>query len=95
MSALKKLYKIFKTLTMNDDNEKKCYGVSTDFIRKLTDLFLITIGEKSSTKIPVSKCFRLRKSATLTRLYGPIYLELDYYPPYYDKNMSILIHTLT
>ena len=46
MSALKKLYKILKTLTINDDNEKKCYGVSTDFIRKLTDLFFVIIGEK-------------------------------------------------
>ena len=33
--------------------------------------------------------------ATLTFLHGPMYLELDYYPPYSDKNQSFLRHTLT
>ena len=69
---------------MNDDNEGNCYGVSTDFRRKLIDLFLITISEKVSTNIHLSKVYRLRKIATLTRLYGPMYLELDDYPPYSD-----------
>ena len=55
MSVLDKLYILIKTLNMNDDNEKKCYDVSTDLVRKLTDLFFITIGEKSSTSIPLSK----------------------------------------
>ena len=32
---------------------------------------------------------RLRKSATLTCLYGPMYLQLDDYPPYYDKKSDI------
>ena len=73
MSALKKLYNLVKTLNINDDNEEKCHGVSTDFITKLTDL----------------------KSATLTRLYGHVYLDLDEYPPYYDKNQSFLRHLLT
>ena len=31
---------------MNDDKMEKCCGVSTDFIRKLKDLFFIIIGEK-------------------------------------------------
>ena len=30
---------------MNDSNEEECYGISTDFIRKMMDLFFITIGE--------------------------------------------------
>ena len=64
--------------------EKFC-GVSTDFIRKLTDLFFIIIGEKSSTNIPLSKMYRLRKCATLTCLYGTMYLKLDDYPLYSDK----------
>ena len=67
---------------MNDDNEKKCYGVSTDFIRKLTDSFFIAIGKKASTNIPSSKIYRLRKIATLPRLYGPMYLELEDYLQY-------------
>ena len=46
MGLLEKLYNLVKTLNMNDDNEGKCYGVSTDFISKLTDLFFIIIGEK-------------------------------------------------
>ena len=95
MSALESLYNLVKKLNMNDDNDEKCYGVSTDFIRKLTDLFFITIGEKASTNIPLSKIYRLRKSATLTRLYGSMCLELDDYLPYSDKNLSFLRHTLT
>ena len=39
MSALEKIYDLAKTLNMNDHNEEKCYGISTDFIRKMTDLF--------------------------------------------------------
>ena len=39
MSVLKKLCNFFQTLNVNDDNEEKCYGVSSDFIKKLTDLF--------------------------------------------------------
>ena len=74
ISVLGKLYNLVKTLNMNDDNEEKCYGVSNDFIRKLTDLLFITIGEKSSTNITLRKLYRLRKSATLARLYGPAYL---------------------
>ena len=88
MGVLEKLYNLVKTINMNDDNEEKCYDVSTDFIRKLTGLFFITIGEKSSTNIPLIKMYRLRKSATLTRLYGSMCLELVDYPPYSDKNQS-------
>ena len=92
MSVLEKLYNLVKTLNVNDDNEEKCYGISTDFIRKLTDFFLITIGEKASTNIPLRKINRLRKSATLTRLYGPMYLELDDYPLYYYRK-SVIFET--
>ena len=82
MSVLEKLYHLVKTFNMNDDNEKKCCGVSTYFIRKFTDFFFIIIGEKESTNIPLSKMRRSRKSATLTCLYGPMYLDLEDYPPY-------------
>ena len=58
MIVLEKLYNLVKTLNMNDDNEEKCYGVSTNFIRKLTDSFFITIGKKSSTKTPLRKICR-------------------------------------
>ena len=74
---------------MNDENEGNFYGVSTGFIRKLTDLFFRTIGEKILTNIPLSKMYRLRKSATLTSPYGPMYLELDDYPIYSDKRSDI------
>ena len=89
MNVLEEFYFLVKTLNMIDDNEEKVYGVSIDFIRKLTDLFFIIIGEKASTYIPLSKIYRLRKSATLTCLYGPIYLYLDEYTPYYDKQLDI------
>ena len=61
MCALEKLYNLVKTLKMNNDKMEHCCGVSTDFIRKLTDLFFIIIGEKASTNIPLSKMYRLRK----------------------------------
>ena len=89
MSVLEKLYNLVKTLNMNDDNEEKCYVVSTDFIRKLTDLFLIFIGEKSLTKIPLSNMYRLGKSETLTRLYRTVYIELDYYSPYKNDEEKV------
>ena len=53
MSVLEKLYNLVKALNMNDENKEKYYGVSTDFIRKLTDFFFITIGEKASTNVPL------------------------------------------
>ena len=77
----KKLYNLVKTLNINYDNEEKCCGVSNDFIRRLTGFIYIIIGEKASTNIPLSKIYCLRKSATLTCLYGTMYLELDDYPP--------------
>ena len=55
MSVLEKLYNLAKTLNMNDDNGEKCYGVSTDFIRKLTDFFFLTLGEEASTNVPWRK----------------------------------------
>ena len=58
MNVLEKLYNLVKTLNMNDENEDKCYGVSTDFIRKLTDLFFIIIGGKASTKTLLRKMYR-------------------------------------
>ena len=61
MSVLKKLYNLVKTLNMNDDNEEKLYGVSTDFIRKLTDNFFIAIGEKASTKNSLEQSVSLKK----------------------------------
>ena len=76
MSALDKLYNLVKTLNMNDDKKGKYCGVSTDFIRKLTDFFFVIIGEKASTNISLGKMYRFRKSATLTCIYGHMYLEL-------------------
>ena len=80
---------------MNDDNKEKCYGVSTDFIRKLPDLFFIIIGKKASTNIPLRKMYRLRKRATITCLYGTMYLHLDDYPPYSDLKTVIFEKKLT
>ena len=74
---------------MNDDNMEKCCGVSTDFIKKLTDFFFIFIGEKASTNTPLSKMYRLRKIAKLKLIYGPMYLKLDDYPQYSDKRSDI------
>ena len=83
--SLGKLYILFKTLKINDGNREKCCGVSTDFLRRLTDFFFIIVGETGSTNIPLSKINRMRKSATLKCLYGPMYLELDDYSSYSDK----------
>ena len=89
MSVLDKLYNLVKTLNMNDENEEKCYGVSTDFVRKLTDLFFINIDEEAPTNIPLSKMYRLIKIATLTCLYGTMHLELYDYSPYSYKKYVI------
>ena len=72
--ALDKLYNLVKTLNINNDDMEKCCGVSTDFIRKLTDFFLIIIGEKFSTKNPLRKICRLSNCATLTCIHGTMYL---------------------
>ena len=50
-----------KILNMNDDNDEKSYGVSTDFVRKLTDFFFITIGEKASTTKNLEKILSPKK----------------------------------
>ena len=58
MNVLEKLHLLFRTINMNDDdNEAKVCGISTNFIRKLTDFFFIIIGGKSSTKIPLNKMY--------------------------------------
>ena len=79
---------------MNDEDEEKCYGVPTDFIKELTNIFFIIIGEKASKNLTLSKLYHLGKTETLKRLYGPMYLEFDDYPPYSDKKLSFLRHTL-
>ena len=84
-----------KLLDMNDENDENRYGVSTIFITKLTYLFFITIGDKASTNIPLSKIYRLIKISRLACLYKPMYLELEDYPPYSDKSLSFLRYTLT
>ena len=88
MNVLEKLYILVKSLNTNDDNEENCFGVSTDLISKLTDLFFIIIGEKSSANIPLRKMYFFKKNTTLTCLYGPMYLKLDEYPKYSDKNKT-------
>ena len=45
--------------------------------------------------VPWSRCIPWKKSAKLEFLYGPMYLQLDDYPPYYDLNMTFLRQTLT
>ena len=51
MNDLEKLYLLVKALNMSDDIEEKCYGVSTDFIRKFTDYFFMLIGKKAYTNV--------------------------------------------
>ena len=58
ITIIKKLYVLVKTLNVNDNNEENIYGVSTDFIRNLTDLFLIIIGEIASINIPLRNIYR-------------------------------------
>ena len=48
--------------------------------------------KKPQQKSPWAKCIDLRKIATLTCLYGPMYLDLDDYPPYSDKR-SVIFET--
>ena len=58
MYFLEKLNLVVRTLNMNeDDKEEKFYGILTNFIRKLTDLFFIIIREKASTNHPLSNIY--------------------------------------
>ena len=50
MSVLSKLYNLVKTFNMNDDNEEKCCGVSTDFIRKLKNINKHSLEQNVSLK---------------------------------------------
>ena len=64
MNALDKLYFICQKFNINDDNEEKCYGVSINLIKKLTDLFFIIIGEKASTNTPLRRIHCTKKCNT-------------------------------
>ena len=88
MNAPEKLYLLVRTLNMNDDNEEKCYGISTYFIIKLTDSFFIIIVENDQQMLPWEICIT-KKSSKLTCLYVPMYLQLDDYHPYSDKKPDI------
>ena len=48
MNVIEKLHLLIRTPNTNNDNEEECYGISTNFIRNLTDFFSTIIGEKSS-----------------------------------------------
>ena len=62
MNVLDRLHVLVRTLNINyDDNEAKVCGILTKFIIKLTYLFFLIIGEKSSTNIPLNKNYYLRK----------------------------------
>ena len=75
MNVLEKLHLLFRTINMNDDdNEAKVCGISTNFIRKLTDLFYVTVCEKASKHITLNKTYYLRKIPKIARIYGPMYL---------------------
>ena len=90
MNVLEKFNLLVRTLNMNDDDkEGKICGISTKFIRKLTDLSFLIIGEKASTDIPLNKTNNLRKMEKLICLYEPMYLPWDDYPPYSDKQSDI------
>ena len=90
MNNIEKLSLLVRTLnTNNDDKEGKVCGVLTKFTGILTDFFFIIIGEKASTNLPLNKTYYLREIAKLTCLHGPMYLSLDDYPPYSDKQSNI------
>ena len=89
MSVIERLHLLVRTLNMNDDdNEAKVCGILTKFIRKLTDLFFLIIGEKASINTPLNRAYYLWKMAKLTCLYVPMYLPLDDYQPYSDKKID-------
>ena len=95
MNVLERLHLLVRTLNMNDNyNEEKVCGISTKLIRKFMDFFIIIIGGKPATNLPLNKAYYLRKMAKKF-LYGPMYLSLHDYPQYPDKNKTFLRQTLT
>ena len=90
MDVLDIFHLLVRTPNMNDgDKEAKVCGTLTKFIRKLTNLFFLIIGEKFSKNLPLNKTYSLIKMAKLIFLYGPMYLPLYEYPPYPDKQYDI------
>ena len=60
LNVIEKLYLLVRTLNMSDDdNEAKVCGILTKFIRKLTDLYFLIIGEKASTNTPLNRAYYL------------------------------------
>ena len=90
MKFLEKLHLLFRTLNMNDDeNKAKVCGISTNFIRKMIDLFFIIIDQKGSTNIPLNKTYYLNEIVKITLLYGPMHFPSGDYPPYSDTKCEI------
>ena len=65
-------------------NEENLYRISTNFIINLTDLFIKITGETHLQIFPWTRCIPFKKGAKLTGLHGPMYIQLDDYPPYSD-----------
>ena len=64
---IERLNLLVRTLNMNDDdNESKVCVISTNFTRKLTNLFFIIIGGKYSMNLPLKKKYYLIKMEKLT-----------------------------
>ena len=78
-SKLKIWHELVSGLNKFYDNiHGNTYGVCFEFVRKLTDLFFITIND-----IPSSICNVVSSDKKkLSRLYVPMYLDLDDYTPY-------------
>ena len=61
MYVVETFHLLLRTLNMNeDDNEETFYGILTNSIRTLTDLYFMIIGEKSSTNIPLNNKYSLK-----------------------------------
>ena len=56
MSVIEKLNLLLRTLNTNDsENEEKLYGIWPNLSEKMTGFFVIIIGEKASTNLPLNK----------------------------------------
>ena len=79
----------------DDDNEEKFYGILTNLIRKLTDLFFIVIGEKASTNLPLNNMYHILKVQNWHVYMDPCTYILITTPLILIKNKTYLRQTLT
>ena len=96
MYVLDNVRLIVRALNMNIyDNENKFYGISTNFIRKLIDLFFIITGENYQQLFPWTICIPVKKVQIWNVYMDPCTYSWMNTPHIMINNQTFLRQTLT